>query len=52
MSFEWHPARLLQNSDAPPDFGLLVLNQPLRNSTNLRRLWRNCTLHRPINRPF
>ncbi|KOS23171.1 Thiamine pyrophosphokinase 3 [Escovopsis weberi] len=38
--FEWHPARFMQDHGSQ-DFALLVLNQPLRNSTNLRRLWRN-----------
>lgn len=43
-SFDWHPARLLQSQEGPPDdFALLILNQPLKNSVNLRKLWRNCT---------
>ncbi|EQL03889.1 hypothetical protein G6O67_004625 [Ophiocordyceps sinensis] len=43
-SFEWQPARLLQDHETSPDFALLVLNQPLKNSANLRRLWKNSTL--------
>lgn len=42
-SVEWHPAKLLQTRDVAPDFALLILNQPLRNGINLRKLWRNCT---------
>ncbi|KJZ78684.1 hypothetical protein HIM_02075 [Hirsutella minnesotensis 3608] len=41
---EWHPAKLLQDRDSSPDFALLVLNQPLKNSANLRRLWKNSTV--------
>jgi len=43
-SVEWHPAKLLQGRDVAPDFALLILNQPLRNGINLRKLWRNCTI--------
>lgn len=39
--FEWHPAKFLRTQDPSPDFALLILNQPLRNGHNLRRLWRN-----------
>lgn len=40
--FEWHPAKLLQDHDSFQDFALLVLNQPLKNGSILRRLWKNC----------
>jgi hypothetical protein len=40
-TIEWQPAKLLQDQESPSEFALLVLNQPLKNSTNLRRLWRN-----------
>jgi thiamine pyrophosphokinase len=40
--FEWHPAKFLRTQDPSPEFSLLVLNQPLRNGNNLRKLWRNC----------
>lgn len=43
QTFEWHPARLLQEQDNAANFALLVLNQPLKNSVILRRLWKNCT---------
>ncbi|PNY24983.1 thiamine pyrophosphokinase 1 [Tolypocladium capitatum] len=43
-SFEWHPAKLLQDRDGTNEFALLVLNQPLRNGTALRRLWKNSSL--------
>ncbi|RDA84172.1 hypothetical protein CP532_3907 [Ophiocordyceps camponoti-leonardi (nom. inval.)] len=42
--FEWHPAKLLQAKECSPDFALLVLNQPLKNSNDLRRLWNNASL--------
>ncbi|KAL7923761.1 thiamine pyrophosphokinase [Trichoderma austrokoningii] len=38
--FEWQPYRFLQDHDGQ-NFALLVLNQPLKNSSNLRRLWRH-----------
>lgn len=41
--FEWRPAKLLQDYNAPQDFALLVLNQPLRLGSSLRKLWKNCT---------
>ncbi|KAF4125509.1 thiamine pyrophosphokinase [Geosmithia morbida] len=41
---EWHPARLLQIRDNVPEFALLILNQPLRNGTSLRSLWKNSSL--------
>ncbi|PHH83088.1 hypothetical protein CDD82_3623 [Ophiocordyceps australis] len=44
LEFEWHPAKLLQDHDHGSDFALLVLNQPLKNSTTLRRLWKNSSL--------
>ncbi|CAM1510920.1 Fc.00g084330.m01.CDS01 [Cosmosporella sp. VM-42] len=40
-SFEWRPARLLQDYGSPRDFALLVLNQPLKNGVTLRKLWKN-----------
>jgi hypothetical protein len=40
---EWKPTRLLQSREIAPEFALLILNQPLRNGINLRKLWRNCT---------
>lgn len=43
-TFEWHPAKLLQEKECSPEFALLVLNQPLKNGNDLRRLWNNCTL--------
>lgn len=43
-SFEWYPAKLLQDQDSSSDFALLVLNKPLRNNTTLRRLWTNSSL--------
>ncbi|RDA92680.1 hypothetical protein CP533_3728 [Ophiocordyceps camponoti-saundersi (nom. inval.)] len=43
-TFEWHPAKLLQAKECSPDFALLVLNQPLKNSNDLRRLWNNSSL--------
>lgn len=44
--FEWRPARLLQDQDREDkqDFALLILNQPIRNGANLRRLWKNSVL--------
>ncbi|GAO13427.1 uncharacterized protein UV8b_00587 [Ustilaginoidea virens] len=42
--FEWHPAKLLQARDDFHEFALLVLNQPLKTSAILRRLWRNAQL--------
>ncbi|ATY60713.1 thiamine pyrophosphokinase, putative [Cordyceps militaris CM01] len=42
--FEWHPARYLQASDLADDFALLVLNQPLKNGTSLRKLWNNASV--------
>ncbi|KND87085.1 Thiamin pyrophosphokinase 1 [Tolypocladium ophioglossoides CBS 100239] len=43
-SFEWHPAKLLQDQDGTNEFALLVLNQPLKNGITLRRLWKNSSL--------
>ncbi|PFH57179.1 hypothetical protein XA68_15408 [Ophiocordyceps unilateralis] len=40
-TFEWHPAKLLQERECSPEFALLVLNQPLKNGNDLRRLWNN-----------
>ncbi|KAJ4165453.1 hypothetical protein LMH87_007085 [Akanthomyces muscarius] len=42
--FEWHPARYLQTSEPVDDFALLVLNQPLKNGINLRKLWKNSSV--------
>lgn len=39
---EWRPGKVLQSRDVAPEFALLILNQPLRNGVNLRKLWRNC----------
>lgn len=44
QTFEWQPAKLLQDQDSTSDFALLVLNQPLKNGANLRKLWKNATL--------
>jgi thiamine pyrophosphokinase len=41
--FEWQPNRFLQDQHSQ-NFALLVLNQPLKNGSNLRKLWRNCML--------
>lgn len=48
---EWFPARLLQgrpecedpaNGDpVPPPFALIILNQPLRDVSTLKTLWKN-----------
>ncbi|EJP65061.1 hypothetical protein ACQRIT_006464 [Beauveria bassiana] len=42
--FEWHPTRYMQPSELGDDFALLVLNQPLKNGINLRRLWNNAAV--------
>ncbi|KAJ3476829.1 hypothetical protein NLG97_g9004 [Lecanicillium saksenae] len=42
--FEWHPARYMQASDLAEEFALLVLNQPLKNSIHLRKLWNNSSV--------
>lgn len=39
--FEWQPNKFLQDHRSQT-FALLVLNQPLKNGSNLRKLWRNC----------
>ncbi|KAH7171292.1 thiamine pyrophosphokinase [Dactylonectria macrodidyma] len=44
QSFEWRPAKLLQDYNVPQDFALLVLNQPLKLGSNLRRLWKNSSM--------
>ncbi|PHH84457.1 hypothetical protein CDD83_1909 [Cordyceps sp. RAO-2017] len=45
QTFEWHPAKLLQDQESSPNFALLVLNQPLkRNKNHLRRLWKKSSL--------
>ncbi|CAH0057589.1 unnamed protein product [Clonostachys solani] len=43
-AIEWYPAKLLQSRETAPAFALVVLNQPLRNGANLRRLWRNSSI--------
>lgn len=42
--FEWQPNRFLLDQRSPQPFALLVLNQPLKNGSNLRKLWRNSSL--------
>ncbi|UPL03832.1 hypothetical protein LCI18_014766 [Fusarium solani-melongenae] len=44
QTFEWRPAKLLQEYDSPQDFALLILNQPLKNGVNLRKLWKNSSV--------
>ncbi|KAF4982206.1 hypothetical protein FZEAL_2090 [Fusarium zealandicum] len=44
QAFEWRPAKLLQDYESPQDFALLVLNQPLKNGVNLRKLWKNSSV--------
>ncbi|KAH7163380.1 thiamine pyrophosphokinase [Dactylonectria estremocensis] len=44
QAFEWRPAKLLQDYNVPQDFALLVLNQPLRLGSNLRKLWKNSSM--------
>lgn len=51
-TFEWRPAKLLQDYGSAQDFVLLVLNQPLRNGATLRKLWKNCTCKPPPPIPF
>ncbi|KAF5020233.1 hypothetical protein F66182_7750 [Fusarium sp. NRRL 66182] len=43
-NFEWRPAKLLQDYNISQDFALLILNQPLKNGINLRKLWKNSSL--------
>lgn len=43
-SYEWRPAKLLQDFNATQDFALLILNQPIRHNNNLRKLWKNSAL--------
>ena len=38
-AFEWHPSKFLLGLES--DYALLVLNQPLKNSITLGKLWRN-----------
>ena len=38
---QWFPEKLLRDEGADSPFSLLVLNQPLKNSPTLRRLWKN-----------
>jgi thiamine pyrophosphokinase len=42
-TFDWRPAKLLQDYNIGQEFALLILNQPLKNGVNLRKLWKNCT---------
>ncbi|KAL7794453.1 thiamine pyrophosphokinase [Trichoderma ceciliae] len=42
--FEWQPNKFLQDHRGSQSFALLVLNQPLKNGSNLRKLWRNSSL--------
>jgi len=44
VAVEWRPAQVLQGRDVAPNFALLILNQPLRNGVNLRKLWRSSSL--------
>ncbi|ODA77453.1 hypothetical protein RJ55_07082 [Drechmeria coniospora] len=46
QTFEWHPGKLLRDDQdsSTTNFALLVLNQPLKNGTNLRRLWKNSVI--------
>jgi len=43
---EWNPARLLSDRESPETFALLILNQPLKDSTRLRKLWAHGTYQR------
>ncbi|EKJ77860.1 hypothetical protein FPSE_01953 [Fusarium pseudograminearum CS3096] len=43
-TFEWRPAKLLQDYNIGQDFALLILNQPLKNGVNLRKLWKNSSV--------
>lgn len=38
---QWFAEKLLRDEGADSPFSLLVLNQPLKNSPTLRRLWKN-----------
>ncbi|TQS33754.1 hypothetical protein Golomagni_05890, partial [Golovinomyces magnicellulatus] len=40
----WYPEKLIRDDGAEAPFSLLVLNQPLKNSATLRRLWKNAAL--------
>ncbi|KAM5354148.1 hypothetical protein ACJ41O_000798 [Fusarium nematophilum] len=44
QTFDWRPAKLLQDYNSSQDFALLILNQPLRNGANLRKLWKNSSV--------
>jgi hypothetical protein len=52
---EWYPARILQRRaegddrldinktpDGASSFALIILNQPLRDVSTLKKLWKNC----------
>lgn len=49
---EWYPARILQTRaegedrpntpGSPNSFALIILNQPLRDVSTLKKLWNNC----------
>ncbi|KAL4725640.1 thiamine pyrophosphokinase [Fusarium chlamydosporum] len=43
-TFEWRPAKLLQDYNIGQEFALLILNQPLKNGVNLRKLWKNSSV--------
>lgn len=48
---EWYPARILQaradGEDGPDPFALIILNQPLRDVSTLKKLWNNCKEYVP-----
>ncbi|KAF5000156.1 hypothetical protein FGRMN_1970 [Fusarium graminum] len=43
-TFDWRPAKLLQDYNIGQEFALLILNQPLKNGVNLRKLWKNSSV--------
>lgn len=54
---DWYPARILQARAEEGDghntlcsansFALIILNQPLRDVSTLKKLWKNCTHDAP-----
>lgn len=54
---EWYPARILQGrtegedvpntTGSPNSFALIILNQPLRDVSTLKKLWENCKFDVP-----
>lgn len=54
---EWYPARILQaraevgdrpdTTGRPNSFALIILNQPLRDVSTLKKLWKNCRYDAP-----